>query len=85
MRFVPQAFLPFGLQSFLYARPIPAPVGRGADISLAVAIARGELVAMPTETVYGLAGDAAPTAHLCGRAPADHPPIVHLARPNYGG
>jgi L-threonylcarbamoyladenylate synthase len=47
------------------------------------ALRRGELVGLPTETVYGLAGDAAnPQAvarifALKGR-PADHPLIVHL-------
>lgn len=44
---------------------------------------RGELVAVPTETVYGLAGDAADSDAVRriftakGR-PADHPLIVHL-------
>lgn len=48
------------------------------------ALKRGELVAMPTETVYGLAADARnPEAvrkifALKGR-PADHPLIVHLS------
>ncbi len=48
------------------------------------ALHRGELVAMPTETVYGLAADARnPEAvrrifALKGR-PVDHPVIVHLA------
>jgi L-threonylcarbamoyladenylate synthase len=48
------------------------------------ALRRGELVGMPTETVYGLAGDAANADAiraifaLKGR-PADHPLIVHLA------
>ncbi len=56
-----------------------------AAISNAVAaLRRGELVGMPTETVYGLAADARnPTAiarifALKGR-PADHPVIVHLS------
>ncbi|NEZ04734.1 threonylcarbamoyl-AMP synthase [Wenzhouxiangella sp. XN201] len=46
-------------------------------------LARGELVAVPTETVYGLAGDAA-NAEAVRRIfaakgrPADHPLIVHL-------
>jgi L-threonylcarbamoyladenylate synthase len=46
-------------------------------------LARGELVAVPTETVYGLAGDAADAEAVRrifaakGR-PADHPLIVHL-------
>ena len=47
-------------------------------------LAAGELVAIPTETVYGLAADAAnPDAvarifALKGR-PSDHPVIVHIA------
>lgn len=55
------------------------------DLSTAVNLLRsGELVALPFETVYGLAGDATnPDAlraifHAKGR-PADHPLIVHLA------
>ncbi len=54
------------------------------DVSAAVAaLKRGELVAMPTETVYGLAADARNTDAVKrifatkGR-PADHPIIVHL-------
>ncbi|MGA9279187.1 L-threonylcarbamoyladenylate synthase, partial [Ilumatobacter sp.] len=52
----------------------------------AAAIRAGGLVAMPTETVYGLAADATdPTAlarifAIKGR-PVDHPLIVHLADP----
>ncbi|MFO0326236.1 MAG: L-threonylcarbamoyladenylate synthase [Burkholderiales bacterium] len=51
----------------------------------AEALARGELVAMPTETVYGLAADATNEAAVKrifttkGR-PADHPLIVHVAK-----
>lgn len=50
-----------------------------------IALRRGELVGMPTETVYGLAADAHNDEAvrriftLKGR-PADHPVIVHLAR-----
>lgn len=54
-------------------------------IAQAVALLRaGELVAFPTETVYGLGADAANPAAVAkifaakGR-PADHPLIVHLA------
>lgn len=54
------------------------------DIALAVALLReGELVAFPTETVYGLGADALNPAAVAkifaakGR-PADHPLIVHL-------
>lgn len=49
-----------------------------------MALRAGELVGLPTETVYGLAGDARNPAAirrifaLKGR-PADHPLIVHLA------
>ncbi|MBM3391670.1 MAG: threonylcarbamoyl-AMP synthase [Betaproteobacteria bacterium] len=54
------------------------------DIERAVALLRrGELVAFPTETVYGLGADAANASAVAkifaakGR-PADHPLIVHL-------
>jgi L-threonylcarbamoyladenylate synthase len=53
------------------------------DEALAV-LRRGGLVAMPTETVYGLAADAANEAAVrrifaVKRRPADHPVIVHVA------
>lgn len=55
------------------------------DIALAVAlISKGELVAFPTETVYGLGADASNAEAVAkifkakGR-PNDHPVIVHLA------
>jgi len=55
------------------------------DYDRAVALLRaGELVALPTETVYGLGADAANPAAVAkiftakGR-PADHPLIVHIA------
>ncbi len=50
-------------------------------------LAAGELVAFPTETVYGLGADAASDAAVAkifaakGR-PADHPLIVHVAGPD---
>jgi len=49
----------------------------------AQALARGELIGLPTETVYGLAGDAlnpkAAAAIFSAKGrPADHPLIVHL-------
>lgn len=53
-------------------------------------LARGKLVALPTETVYGLAGDARqPTAiraiyRLKGR-PESNPLIVHLSAPGQAG
>lgn len=51
----------------------------------AEALQRGELVAFPTETVYGLGADASqPNAvqriFAAKGRPADHPLIVHLAR-----
>lgn len=56
-----------------------------ADLDRAVALLQaGELVALPTETVYGLGADAMNPAAVAkifaakGR-PADHPLIVHLA------
>ncbi len=56
-----------------------------ADITRAVAVLKaGELVAFPTETVYGLGADASNAAAVRkifaakGR-PADHPLIVHVA------
>lgn len=55
------------------------------DLDRALALLRaGELVGIPTETVYGLAADAANPAAVAkifalkGR-PADHPVIVHIA------
>ena len=50
----------------------------------AQALSRGELIGLPTETVYGLAADAlnahavAAIFHAKGR-PADHPLIVHVS------
>jgi L-threonylcarbamoyladenylate synthase len=49
------------------------------------ALRTGELVAFPTETVYGLGADAANTEavrrlYAVKGRPADHPVIVHLAR-----
>jgi L-threonylcarbamoyladenylate synthase len=62
-------------------------VATAAEISMAAAVlAQGGLVAVPTETVYGLAADALnPRAvrrifELKGR-PATHPLIVHLPAP----
>ena len=56
-----------------------------ADLSAALALLRaGELVGIPTETVYGLAADASQDAAVAkifaakGR-PNDHPVIVHIA------
>ena len=59
-----------------------------AQIAQAVAVLkRGGLVAVPTETVYGLAADAGSEAAVRavfaakGR-PGDHPVIVHVADAN---
>lgn len=58
---------------------------RAEDIAAAVeALRSGEVIGLPTETVYGLAGDASNPAALAriysikGR-PATHPVIVHVA------
>ena len=57
-------------------------------IERAVALLQaGELVAFPTETVYGVGADAANPAAVARifaakRRPADHPLIVHLSRSN---
>ena len=57
----------------------PASIARAAD-----ALAAGQLVGLPTETVYGLAGDADNAAavrqiYATKGRPADHPLIVHVA------
>ncbi len=57
----------------------PAAIARAADL-----LAAGELVAFPTETVYGLGARADDDAAVAGifaakGRPADHPLIVHLA------
>lgn len=71
-----------------FARLILAAIRMAAIMQATIesaiaALARGEVIGLPTETVYGLAGDALnPEAirrifALKGR-PADHPVIVHL-------
>jgi L-threonylcarbamoyladenylate synthase len=64
---------------------------RGTDIARAASIlARGGLVAFPTETVYGLGADASSDGAVAkiftvkGR-PRAHPLIVHLAEPDLEG
>ncbi len=58
---------------------------RGSSVERALEILRnGGLVAIPTETVYGLAGDASNESAVRGifaakGRPADHPLIVHVA------
>jgi L-threonylcarbamoyladenylate synthase len=61
-----------------------SPVDASAIENAAVLLARGELVAFPTETVYGLGADARnPDAvrriFAAKGRPADHPVIVHVA------
>lgn len=57
-----------------------------AEVSTAARhLAEGGLVALPTETVYGLGADAANEAAVAGifkakGRPADHPLIVHVAK-----
>lgn len=63
----------------LLAADQPSDVARAAAL-----LQQGELVAVPTETVYGLAANAAnPTAvakiFAAKGRPADHPLIVHIA------
>jgi L-threonylcarbamoyladenylate synthase len=62
----------------------PAEAGPDEILEAAQRLAQGRLVAFPTETVYGLGGDAEnPEAiariYAAKRRPADHPVIVHLA------
>ena len=63
--------------------PTPAHIQQAAQILQA-----GELVALPTETVYGLGANAADAQAVAkifaakGR-PADHPLIVHIPSPAY--
>ncbi len=66
-------------------RPTLLLPARPAAIRLAAEVLRGGgLIAMPTETVYGLAAaadndDAVRAMFAAKRRPADHPVIVHLA------
>src|SRR3954454_22979227 len=61
-----------------------SPADASAIENAAALLAQGELVAFPTETVYGLGADAR-SADAVRRIfaakgrPADHPVIVHLA------
>ncbi|QJD85317.1 L-threonylcarbamoyladenylate synthase [Cohnella herbarum] len=63
----------------------PAEQTRAGIIEAAAALAAGGVIAFPTETVYGLGGDARSTEAVerifaaKGR-PSDNPLIVHLAR-----
>jgi L-threonylcarbamoyladenylate synthase len=64
---------------------------RPEDVATAAAmLARGELAAFPTETVYGLGADATSDGAVAGifvakGRPADHPLIVHVAAGPDGG
>lgn len=63
----------------MIVRPTPEAIARASALLRA-----GELVALPTETVYGLGADAANPAAVAKifaakDRPADHPLIVHLA------
>lgn len=66
---------------------ILAGASPAAIVQAAHALAAGELVAFPTETVYGLGADAGSDAAVAkifaakGR-PSDHPLIVHVADPS---
>ncbi len=62
----------------MIAEPTPAAIRRAAELLRA-----GELVGLPTETVYGLGADALNLAavkkiYAAKGRPADHPLIVHL-------
>lgn len=80
--------VPWGVSETVHVVPETArrtPVEVGTDIALAAArLARGGVVGMPTETVYGLAADAenpdavARVYAVKGR-PLGHPLIVHVA------
>jgi L-threonylcarbamoyladenylate synthase len=72
------------LKADLHEAPRGVPVDSTPDLAAAVHLLQaGELVAFPTETVYGLGADAANPDAVArifaakGR-PADHPLIVHL-------
>jgi len=66
---------------------IPSPIGyEGALARAAELLRRGELVVFPTETVYGLGGNAtdenaARAIYAAKGRPSDNPLIIHIARP----
>ena len=65
-----------------YEKPISPQLAGAAKI-----LAEGGLVAFPTETVYGLGGnalnaDAAKHIYAAKGRPSDNPLIVHIARPS---
>ena len=64
-----------------FSRPLAEQVRGCAEI-----LARGGLVAFPTETVYGLGGsaldaDAAKKIYAAKGRPSDNPLIIHIAKP----
>lgn len=66
------------------------PYGMAAIDEAAARIARGECVAVPTETVYGLAADARNATAVAGiyaakGRPSFNPLIVHVPRSRRGG
>jgi L-threonylcarbamoyladenylate synthase len=73
-------------------KPIRSPPSAAAELQQAVEQAvrrlqQGGLVAIPTETVYGLAADASneqavQSIFSAKGRPADHPLIVHVAAPS---
>jgi hypothetical protein len=84
---VPGEMPPAGQPETGPAAPEPTTVAAADEESIARAadlLRQGEVVAFPTETVYGLGADASNAAavakiyRLKGR-PANHPVIVHLA------
>ncbi|MBQ3592200.1 MAG: Sua5/YciO/YrdC/YwlC family protein, partial [Clostridia bacterium] len=65
---------------------LTGPEGAAAIAKAAECIRAGELVGIPTETVYGLAGsalyaDAARKIYAAKGRPGDNPLIVHVAEP----
>ena len=84
----PQAIAPWGeRRAATFGGNCTARIAPATPATIAEAAARlraGELVAFPTETVYGLGGDAgnpdAVRAIFAAKGrPADHPVIVHVA------
>ncbi len=66
----------------------PLDAGETADLSYSADVIRaGGLVVFPTETVYGLGGDATNAAsaekiYAAKGRPSDNPLIIHIAEPN---
>ena len=71
-------------------RMTPDAIDAQAIKSCAEIIKRGGLVAMPTETVYGLGADAtdadaAAKIYTAKGRPSDNPLIIHIAAPEDAG